>query len=159
MSSRAGLGAFPQNRRIRRSNECYQHPVQQRPNRQAARELGMIVTMRNTDRGMRTAVRGGIRLEAEAKGAGSSKAHTARYGQSSTTAHVKVHAGEAVLKALRVVAAGQARAAIAFPVTLRHRAEVTAVQPALASLGITVFWVADDATVTEDGPGSSKPHT
>jgi len=104
------------------------------------------------------AVRGGIRLEAEAKGARSSKAHTARYGQPFNTAQVKVHVGEAVLKALRVVAAGQARAAIAFPVTPRNRAEVTAVQPALASLGITVFWVADDGTVTQDGPGSSKPH-
>lgn len=61
------------------------------------------------------AIRDGISLEVEAKGAGSSKRYTARYGMPFTSAQVKVHVGEAVLKAMHVVATGQARAAIAFP--------------------------------------------
>jgi hypothetical protein len=47
------------------------------------------------------ALQDGTRLEAEAKGAGSSKPNTARYGQPFTAAQVRVHVGEAALKALR----------------------------------------------------------
>ena len=94
------------------------------------------------------ALRDGIRLEVEAKGAGSSKPHTARYGQPFTAAQVKVHVGEAVLKALRVVAAGRARAAVAFPDTPRHRAETGPIEPVLHRLDITVYWVAEDGSVT-----------
>lgn len=94
------------------------------------------------------AVRDGTRLEVEAKGGGSSKAHTARYGQPFTTAQVRVHVGEAVLTALRVVAAGTARAAVAFPDTPRHRAQAGAIEPVLHRLGITVYWVREDGTVT-----------
>jgi hypothetical protein len=70
------------------------------------------------------ATRAGVRLEVEAKGAGSSKPHTARYGQLFDQAQVRVHVGEAVLKALAVVAGGRARAAIALPDTRRHRSMV-----------------------------------
>ena len=53
------------------------------------------------------AARDGIRLEVEPKGAGSSLSHTARYGLPFTAAQVRVHVGEAVLNALRVVAVGK----------------------------------------------------
>jgi hypothetical protein len=94
------------------------------------------------------ALRDGTRLEVEAKGAGSSKPHTARYGQPFTAAQVRVHVGEAVLKALRVVAAGTVRAAVAFPDTLRHRSETGPIEPVLRRLDITVYWVAEDVSVT-----------
>lgn len=61
------------------------------------------------------ALREGTRLEVEAKGAGSSKPHTARYGQPFTTAQVKVHVGEAVLKALRSWPPGQRTQQSPFP--------------------------------------------
>lgn len=72
----------------------------------------------------------------------------ARYGQPFTAAQVKVHVGEAVLKALRVVAAGTARAAVAFPDTSRHRSVARAIESVLRRLGITVYWVAEDSSVT-----------
>ena len=93
------------------------------------------------------ATRAGVRLEVEAKGEGSSKAHTARFGQPFNQAQARVHVGEAVLKALAVVAEGKARAAIAFPDGRRHRSLVEPVRPALERLEITVFWVREDGTV------------
>src|SRR2546429_6706221 len=61
------------------------------------------------------ATRACVRLEVEAKGTGSSKAHTARFGQPFNQAQARVHVGETLLKALAVVAAGKAQAAVAFP--------------------------------------------
>ena len=97
------------------------------------------------------ATRAGVRLEVEAKGAGSSKAHTARFGQPFNQAQVRVHVGEAVLKALAVVAEGKAQAAIAFPESRRHHLIVDPVRPALDRLGITVFWVSEDGVVSVGG--------
>ena len=93
------------------------------------------------------ATRAGARLEVEAKGEGSSKAHTARFGQPFNQAQARVHVGEAVLKALAVVAEGKAHAAIALPDGRRHRSLVEPVRPALERLEITVFWVREDGTV------------
>jgi hypothetical protein len=98
------------------------------------------------------ATRAGVRLEVEAKGAGSSKAQTARFGKPFDQAQVKVHVGEALLKALAVVAEGRAQAAIAFPERSRHRSVVTPVRRALDRLGLTVFWVSEDGTVSAEGP-------
>jgi len=81
---------------------------------------------------------------------GSSKPHTARYGKLFDQAQVRVHVGEAVLKALAVVAAGKARAAIALPDTPRHCAMVSPVRAAQERLGITMFWVGADGTVNAD---------
>lgn len=61
---------------------------------------------------------------------------------------MKVHVGEAILKALRVVAAGTARAAVAFPDTARPRSETSPVEPVLRRLDITVYWVSEDGSVT-----------
>jgi hypothetical protein len=65
---------------------------------------------------------------------------------------VKVHIGEAVLKALAVVAGGKAQAALAFPDGRRHRSVVAPVWPALERLGITVFWVGEDGEVGVEAP-------
>jgi len=97
------------------------------------------------------ATRGGTRLEVEAKGAGSSKPGTARYGQMFNRAQVFVHVGEALVKALRVASAGHARAAIALPDNRDHRSEIALIRDALRRLGIIVFWVADDGTVSSEG--------
>jgi hypothetical protein len=91
------------------------------------------------------------RLEIEAKGAGSSDLGSSRYGHSFTRGNVFTHVGEAVLKALRVIAADRAHAAIAFPDNHDHRAEVELVRPALQRLGIIVFWVQEDGTVQTGG--------
>jgi hypothetical protein len=52
-----------------------------------------------------------------------------------------------VLKALRVISAGQARAAIALPDNYYHRVEVDLVRIAIRQLGIVMFWVRDDGSV------------
>ena len=95
------------------------------------------------------ATRAGVRLEVEAKGAGSSRAHTARFGQPFNQAQVRVHVGEAVLKALAVVAEGRAQAAIAFSDARSHRLIVDPVKPVLNRLGIRVFWMGEDWAVSE----------
>jgi hypothetical protein len=102
------------------------------------------------------AIRAGVRLEVEAKGEGSSKPHTARYGQPFNQAQVRVHVAEAVLKALAVVAGGRAQAAIAFPQTRRHHLLVDPIHSALGRLGITVFWVGEDGTVGMEDPSDAN---
>jgi hypothetical protein len=68
-----------------------------------------------------------------------------------TTAQVRVHVGEAVLTALKVLATGTARAAVAFPDTPRHRAQAGPVESVLHRLGIEVYWVHEDGSVTFGG--------
>jgi hypothetical protein len=92
------------------------------------------------------------RLVIEAKGAGSSKAGTARYGKEFSSGQVFDHVAKAVLKALRVAAAGNDRAGIALPDNETHRSEVERISPVLTEVGIAVFWVADEAAVSIDAP-------
>jgi len=82
------------------------------------------------------ATRDGLRLEVEAKGAGSSKPGTARYGKEFNQAQVTEKVGAAVLKALAVVSAGRAQAAIAFPDLPLYRRLTRPVQRALRQLAI-----------------------
>ncbi|MCZ7537832.1 MAG: hypothetical protein M5T61_19180 [Acidimicrobiia bacterium] len=98
------------------------------------------------------AERDGERLVIEAKGAGSSKVGTARYGKSFNKGQVFDHVGKAVLKAMRVVSAGEHRAGIALPGDAAHRAEVAKVRVALDRVGVAVFWVDESRTVTVDSP-------
>jgi hypothetical protein len=95
--------------------------------------------------------RHGIRMEIEAKGAGSSDPTTRNYGHEFTRGNVFTHVGEAVLKALRVITVGQARAAIALPDNHNHRSEMGLVRGALQRLGVIVFWVHEDGTVSVEG--------
>jgi hypothetical protein len=97
------------------------------------------------------ATRGEQQLIIEAKGAGSSKCGTARYGQPFSSSQVFDHVAKAVLKALRVTAAGDAIGAIALPANEHHRSEVDRVAAALDRVGIVVFWVA------EGGAASVEP--
>jgi hypothetical protein len=83
----------------------------------------------------------GVGLVVEAKGAGSSKAHTARHGKEFDSGQVFSHVAKAVLKALRVVSEGESRGAIALPDNVAHRKEVAQIQTALANAGVIVFWV------------------
>lgn len=95
--------------------------------------------------------RGGVSLVIEAKGAGSSKPGTARYGKPFNRGQVFDHVAKGILKALRVASAGDAQAGVAFPDNADHRREVDQVRPALTSAGIVVFWVDGDRHVQTDG--------
>jgi Holliday junction resolvase-like predicted endonuclease len=97
----------------------------------------------------------GVELIIEAKGAGSSKAGTARYGLEFSSNQVFDHVAKAVLKALRVASSGEARAGIALPDNANHRREVDQVAPALRRAGIAVFWVGDGGNVRIDAPANS----
>lgn len=93
------------------------------------------------------ALRDGVTLVVEAKGEGSSKTHTARYGKPFSRQQVGKHVGVAVLRALRVHSEGTGVPGLAFPATDLHRTEVARVWPALEKLGLVVFWVDDDRRV------------
>jgi hypothetical protein len=88
----------------------------------------------------------------EAKGAGSSKATTKRYGQLFTGNQVGSHIGVAVVRALRWASSGIAYPTVAFPDNRHHRDRVDAIAPALAQLRIGIFWVSDDHEVTLQAP-------
>jgi Holliday junction resolvase-like predicted endonuclease len=94
----------------------------------------------------------GANLIIEAKGAGSSKMGTARYGSAFTSNQVFDHVAKAVLKAMRVVAGGEDRGGVALPDDASHRREVDQVIHALHAAGIAVFWVAEDGKVRVDSP-------
>lgn len=96
--------------------------------------------------------RNGERLIIEAKGAGSSKIRTARYGKTFNKGQVFDHVAKAVLKALRVVTVGEARAGVALPGDAAHRGEIAKIRSALERLDIVVFWVDEKRTVTVESP-------
>jgi hypothetical protein len=94
----------------------------------------------------------GVALIVEAKGAGSSKAGTARYGKEFNPNQVFDHVAKAVLKALRVVSAGDARAGIALPDNVSHRRQIELVASALERAEVIVFWVDETGRVRVDSP-------
>jgi hypothetical protein len=93
------------------------------------------------------ATRDGERLVVEAKGEGSSKAHTKRFGKPFNRGQASTHIAVAILRSMRVVSEGISTAAIALPDVDSHRREVDRVAPALSTMGIEVFWVAPDGRV------------
>lgn len=93
------------------------------------------------------ASRGAQRLIIEAKGDGSSKNTTARFGKPFTRNQVKTHVSVAVVRAMQVASKGSAIAAVALPGSEFHRVEVERIAPALRSIGIWVFWVSLDHSV------------
>ena len=95
------------------------------------------------------ATRNAERLVVEAKGEGSSKSHTKRFGAPFTKQQASVHVAVAVLRSMRVVSEGTSIAAIALPAVDSHRYEIDRVAPALSLAGIRVFWVDPDMRVTE----------
>ena len=96
--------------------------------------------------------KGSVKVVIEAKGAGSSKAGTARFGKEFNSSQVFDHVAKAVLKAMRIVAAGNARAGVALPDNTSHRREVEQVAPALHQAGVGVFWVNEQDGVRVDAP-------
>ena len=93
------------------------------------------------------ASRGEERLIIEAKGDGSSKNTTARFGKPFTRNQVKTHVSVAVVRAMQVASMGVALPAVALPASEFHRIEVERIAPALRSIGIWVFWVSIDHSV------------
>lgn len=92
------------------------------------------------------ATRGPQTLRVEAKGGGSSKEGTKRFGEHFTLGQCDISASKATFRALRVVSAGDI-AAVAFPDTGNYRRVLGPVLPALAVQGITVYLVKEDRSV------------
>jgi hypothetical protein len=87
---------------------------------------------------------GRTELRIEAKGATSSKGHSARYGQPFSSGQVLQHVSRALYTAaaaLRDTADSSVRSAMAFPDTALHRARVEPLHSTIAQLGLGVFWV------------------
>jgi hypothetical protein len=98
------------------------------------------------------ASKAGRRLIVEAKGEGSSKAGTSRYGQPFTGNQAKTHVAVAVLRALTVTSAGTAQAGLAFPDNAHHNDLIKKVAPALERESVVVFLVAEDGSVRASLP-------
>lgn len=85
----------------------------------------------------------------EAKGEGSSKESTARFGNPFNSGQVFDHVAKAILKGLRIASSKgtgtERRAAIALPRNELHLRQIEAVQAALHQTGIAVFWVDEEA--------------
>lgn len=94
--------------------------------------------------------KGGATLRVEAKGAGSSKIGTNRYGLHFTSNQVRTHVAVATLRAMSWIDSAMSvdRAALAFPDDVAHRGQVAKIHESLRILGIGVFWVREDRTVT-----------
>ncbi len=103
------------------------------------------------------AVRGDERLVVEAKGAGSSKEGTRRFGQPFNGGQVKTHVGVAVLRALGVASEGAAFAAVALPDNEHHRRIAGRAAPALTKAGVGIFWVDETHHVTAQLPWIPSP--
>lgn len=96
------------------------------------------------------------RLHVEAKGGTSSKDYTERYGKPFNGGQVKSHVSVAFYYAARL----QERhpgddVALALPDDERHRAAVKAIGTALTKLGVGVYFVADDGSVSVRSCGDS----
>lgn len=95
------------------------------------------------------ASKSGIYLFVEAKGEGSSKIASKRYGKVFNRGQVGSHVAVALYRAMTWVTDDpNVRPALAFPDNAHHREKVRAVSHALERAGIGVFWVATDLTVT-----------
>lgn len=92
------------------------------------------------------AARANRTLRVEAKGGGSSKPGTNRYGQPFTLQQSRTAAAKATFRALGVVSNGD-DAGIAFPDTANYRRVLDPVRPALTNQSITVFLVAEGGGV------------
>lgn len=96
--------------------------------------------------------KGGSELHIEAKGAGSSRATSARFGKTFNSGQVVDHVAKAVLKALEVVAAGKHRAGIALPADRLHVARIDLIRPVLDELRIAVLFVGSSGVMSATGP-------
>lgn len=90
----------------------------------------------------------------EAKGAGSARIGSARYGSEFNSGQVFDHVAKAILKALMAAAPAAAsierRAGIAVPQNRLHLRHIEPVEQSLRKAGIAVFWVSEDRSVRVD---------
>nr|BFE41056.1 hypothetical protein GCM10017544_20120 [Microbacterium imperiale] len=93
------------------------------------------------------ASRGREHLIIEAKGDGSSKSTTARFGKPFTRNQVRTHVAVAVARAMRATCSDGTSAGLALPDSEYHRVEIERIAPALHKLGIRLFWVSPDHSV------------
>ena len=93
------------------------------------------------------ATRGAEKLIVEAKGQGSGRVGSRRYGLAFNRNQVGTHVSVAVVRAMRTVSNGDAIAGIALPSDEMHHAEVKRIAPALRLLGVDVYWVAAAGSV------------
>jgi hypothetical protein len=91
----------------------------------------------------------------EAKGETSNRAGSTRHGKPFDSSQCRDHVANAFYSAAAFIGLGQP--AIALPDTRRHRAYVAKIGTAMDALGIWVFWVAADSTVSCTGKASHPP--
>jgi hypothetical protein len=107
-----------------------------------------VITCNTTQQGIDVcAERDGITLAVEAKGGGSSKKGTARYGMPFDNGQKEKHVAVAVLTAMREASKGVNQAAIAVPDDATHVRLIGEISPALQRLNIVVYFVAPDKSV------------
>jgi hypothetical protein len=110
------------------------------------------------------AVRAGIRLFLEAKGEGSAREGTARYGKCFNSGQVFDVVAKAFYRAAVMLQRGPVgcRAGLALPDTPEFRKRVKAIDQTLTRLGFVIFWVTPDRVVTESATlaitNRSGPH-
>ena len=93
------------------------------------------------------AAKDGQRLAIEAKGGGSAKAGSARYGLHFTQNQKRTHVAVAILKALQTLCEESCQVGVAVPDDAEHSRLISTVLPALKLLNIQVFLVGADRTV------------
>ena len=93
------------------------------------------------------AQRGDVTLRVEAKGGGSSKPGTPRFGQEFTLGQSQVNVGMAILRALAFVERAQTLGVVAFPDTPNYRRVLAPVLPALGRTGMAVLCVDENGQV------------
>lgn len=110
----------------------------------ALRSTGWTITQQLTTKATGVdliAERAGQRLLIEAKGFTSASISSARYGKPFSPNQLWDHTAKAIYKALAVVSTGEDLAGVALPDDPKTAAVLTAVQPALDTLGVQVIWV------------------
>jgi hypothetical protein len=97
------------------------------------------------------AQRGEERLLVEAKSAASAKEKSARFGKPFDSNQVRDHVANAVYTALLLNEASsrQDRVVLALPNDTAHRLRLGKVEGTLSRLGIRVYWVSDDGSISE----------
>jgi Holliday junction resolvase-like predicted endonuclease len=96
----------------------------------------------------------GVTLRVEAKGETSSKSITKRFGKPFDNAQANNHVAKAFYAAAEMLGAHGGRVALALPETRLHREHAGRIRKALQQLGVGVFWVKPDRTVTLDATWS-----
>jgi hypothetical protein len=109
-------------------------------------ESRLLTTQRGPDI---RAVRGRQRLLVEAKGEGSSKRGSRRYGSTFNRNQMRTHIGAAILTALKVAGQRQVQSGIALPDNVHHREVLGDARMPLQEVGVVLFWVSEDGVRVE----------